>query len=376
MWPMIVILNTDKMKKLGYTAVLLLSLSMMSSCDYRQNNGNHAREAKTNAYNEATQEEEAWEDEIIDPSELYSEWWECIDVKISTNGFGQDVYVQNICDYKIKKVKITVYCDGRSMNLTYYDINPGNKERQTVPVVYDADLEVIDIGVEFETVRKTAKKSYSSTTPVTNDYSWIVGTWVCDMGQLGTVAVRFEGNGVSGDCCELQYGSFLYGTYRVSNNELTYTLDGSNITTSIDIEPGHRLAAGGGYYYHKTSSSPSVSETPSFEQSPKQQTQDAPTEVIKGGLNDLMGVDASNCRFTESDLSLLSAKELTYLRNQIYAKHGYVFKSQELNTYFKQFNWYHPDPNVTAAVLNDTEKANAEFIKRYQEQNGKTYKPQ
>lgn len=92
-------------------------------------------------------------------------------------------------------------------------------------------------------------------------------------------------------------------------------------------------------------------------------------------FNDLFGKDASTYRFSESDLSPLSAKELTYLRNSVYAKHGYVFKSQELNNYFKKFSWYHPNSSVTDAVLNSIEKANVQYIKNYQEQNNKTYKP-
>ena len=87
----------------------------------------------------------------------------------------------------------------------------------------------------------------------------------------------------------------------------------------------------------------------------------------------LMKKDASSYSYTINDLSSLSPKELSYLRNQIYAKHGYVFKSQELNDYFSQFSWYHPDPSVTGRELNSTEKANAEFIKRYQDENGKKY---
>ena len=102
--------------------------------------------------------------------------------------------------------------------------------------------------------------------------------------------------------------------------------------------------------------------------------QDTPTEVFEywGALRK----DASSYRFTENDLSPLTAKELTYLRNSVYAKHGYVFNSQELNNYFKQISWYHPDANVTDAVLNSIEKANVEFILNYQKQNGKTYNPQ
>ncbi len=101
-----------------------------------------------------------------------------------------------------------------------------------------------------------------------------------------------------------------------------------------------------------------------------------PEMLQQTSLSDLFSKDASSYRFSESDLSPLSAKELTYLRNSVYAKHGYVFKSQELNNYFKQFGWYHPDSSVTEAALNNIEKTNVQFIKNYQEQNGKTYKPQ
>ena len=93
--------------------------------------------------------------------------------------------------------------------------------------------------------------SYESSTTASEDYSWIVGTWACDMGAYGTVVVKFDGNGSSGDCTEVQYGSYKYGTYRVEGNILCYKLNGENMTTTIEIQSGHRLHAGEGYYYHK-----------------------------------------------------------------------------------------------------------------------------
>lgn len=108
----------------------------------------------------------------------------------------------------------------------------------------------------------------------------------------------------------------------------------------------------------------------------KKNIQSTPIEVSQEAtFKDLFNKDAGTCYFSENDLMSLSAKELTYLRNSIYARHGYVFKSQELNNYFKQFEWYHPDSNVTEAALNGVEKINAEFIRNYQKQNGKTYIP-
>ena len=33
---------------------------------------------------------------------------------------------------------------------------------------------------------------------------------------------------------------------------------------------------------------------------------------------------------------------LRIMRNEILARQGYVFKSKDLQDYFKQFSWYHP----------------------------------
>ena len=86
---------------------------------------------------------------------------------------------------------------------------------------------------------------------LTKEYEWIVGTWACDMGPYGNVVVKFDGDGSSGTCTEAQYGSYKTGTYYVSGNTLCYKLNGESVTTTIEIESGHRLAAGGGCYYHK-----------------------------------------------------------------------------------------------------------------------------
>ena len=103
---------------------------------------------------------------------------------------------------------------------------------------------------------------------------------------------------------------------------------------------------------------------------------DTPTEVFRSeALLNLLGKHPGTYRFSESDLSALSAKDLTYLRNSVYAKHGFVFNSQELNSYFKQFTWYRPNSSVTESVLNSVEKANVELIKSYQSRTGKTYLP-
>ena len=36
----------------------------------------------------------------------------------------------------------------------------------------------------------------------------------------------------------------------------------------------------------------------------------------------------------------LSDSDLTYAINEIYARHGYIFKSAELREYYEQLSWY------------------------------------
>lgn len=44
-------------------------------------------------------------------------------------------------------------------------------------------------------------------------------------------------------------------------------------------------------------------------------------------------------------------RELKFLRNTIYAQYGYQFKDPELQSYFNQFEWYLPDPNLKLEMI-------------------------
>jgi predicted nucleic acid-binding Zn-ribbon protein len=65
---------------------------------------------------------------------------------------------------------------------------------------------------------------------------------------------------------------------------------------------------------------------------------------------------------SEEDIANLTKGQLRLARNEIYARHGYVFKSQDLQTYFSSKSWYHPAPSFDGS-LNEVEKENVDFIK-------------
>lgn len=76
---------------------------------------------------------------------------------------------------------------------------------------------------------------------------------------------------------------------------------------------------------------------------------------------------------TDADLQDLTAQELTYARNEIYARHGYVFESSELNDYFATKSWYTADPSYDGNSLSALEQQNAEYIRNYQTNNNLGY---
>lgn len=62
-----------------------------------------------------------------------------------------------------------------------------------------------------------------------------------------------------------------------------------------------------------------------------------------------------------------SADELRLLRNEIYARHAYIFKSEDLNKYFSQKRWYKPEFDNIDLRLTSIDKQNLKRIKEFEE---------
>ncbi len=116
------------------------------------------------------------------------------------------------------------------------------------------------------------------------------------------------------------------------------------------------------------------------EQEQEQEEQPEPEEQLEADpLNDPEAYflpDSAEKELTEADLEGMSAQELTYARNELFARHGYVFQSDELNTFFKTKSWYSPNKGFDASQLSARETANAEFIRDYQATHNLEYTPQ
>jgi len=73
---------------------------------------------------------------------------------------------------------------------------------------------------------------------------------------------------------------------------------------------------------------------------------------------DLMSDDALGDMFAE---------DLRVLRNEIYARHGRIFKDAALQKYFTAQAWYKPNPDFKDEMLNDVESQNLVKIRAAEE---------
>lgn len=99
-------------------------------------------------------------------------------------------------------------------------------------------------------------------------------------------------------------------------------------------------------------------------------SEDAETEN-KPDTNKIESVDSyilpksGSEKLLDSDVSVLNKENLTLARNEIYARHGFVFKSEPYKSYFLRKSWYKPNQNFDGN-LDNVETANIKLISKYE----------
>ena len=76
--------------------------------------------------------------------------------------------------------------------------------------------------------------------------------------------------------------------------------------------------------------------------------------------------ELSTTPITRALLEGLFLEDASQMRQEIYARHGKVFKEPWLQKYFSSFDWYKADPNFTDASLTEVEKKNIATIAAYE----------
>lgn len=76
--------------------------------------------------------------------------------------------------------------------------------------------------------------------------------------------------------------------------------------------------------------------------------------------------DSSSRYLGADDLAGLDHEHLVAIRNEIFARHGYIFSSEQLKTFFYCTDWYRPDPGFSSSALNKYENANVTLCDLYE----------
>lgn len=85
---------------------------------------------------------------------------------------------------------------------------------------------------------------------------------------------------------------------------------------------------------------------------------------------DYIIADSDTRVVTEDELKCFTAEELRLARNEIYARYGRIFKSADLDNYFRSKNWYRPTVEADKfdeSILNTIEKGNIKTIYDYEQ---------
>ncbi len=99
-------------------------------------------------------------------------------------------------------------------------------------------------------------------------------------------------------------------------------------------------------------------------------------DVAESDMNEYLLPEADSRYYSREELEQLGFDSLRLARNEILARHGRIFESEDLYSYFSSKSWYHPqytadefDPQMDQ-ILNAYEKANIEEIKKLENGEG------
>lgn len=104
----------------------------------------------------------------------------------------------------------------------------------------------------------------------------------------------------------------------------------------------------------------------------EEKEEDLEEKQVKDETKEYIFPDSDKKYLTEEEVFGKDASTLRLARNEIFARHGYIFKSEDLKTYFRKVSWYEErveaDQFNADKVFNDYEKKNVELIKSIEEE--------
>ncbi len=149
---------------------------------------------------------------------------------------------------------------------------------------------------------------------------------------------------------------YLKGSWRANDKKLPVTLREYNLEKKdFSYDPQHSLPE-------------NIQWAELYESSPKF------PDKVEQLTNAVTKINPSVQELTKKDVENLYKGDLEIIRNSIYARHGYSFKTRRIRFIFDQFvPWYMPVSTDVRNELTELEKKNIDLIKRFEEHAEKYY---
>lgn len=263
------------------------------------------------------------------------------------------------------------------------DFKPNKEDTARMVLVNDNEANGISFSGDVGNLNASYKLEWNSDGTINGSYfypsqsSTIYSLKGRDLGNGNIQLTEYTGNNISANCNLIEQGNCYVG--KMNNT------DGRNFNMTI-CSPAATVKSDKTYFY----------ETPNGVRKPaycvtgdqiyilKEENGFVYTEfpgstgaVTKGWIvaSDLNFSNNSSTpgRFPQaserllstSDLNGLNKTDLIIMRNEIFARHGYIFQTPEMKSYFATQSWYNGQYNDVTSMLTDIEKQNIDLIKKY-----------
>lgn len=195
--------------------------------------------------------------------------------------------------------------------------------------------------------------------------------------NAGLYKMKTDGNN------KIKLSDDVVDAFNVGNNKIYYTVDQhiNEILYSIDLngENKIKLAELSGFtsinisknflFYIDRSVDDYAIKNISIDNSLKSNNDTSKINKIdeKENNRDFILPNSDTVKLKQSDIDNLTKQQLVLARNELFARHGYIFTTPEIKSYFQSKPWYHPDASYNGELTNDIEKANLQLIEKAEE---------
>lgn len=108
-----------------------------------------------------------------------------------------------------------------------------------------------------------------------------------------------------------------------------------------------------------------------YEDADSTELESSESDSLDVNLDEFILPNSDSQFLKDSDLKGFSSEDCRLARNEIYARHGRIFKDVELQNYFNSKSWYNgtiKPEDFSESILNEYETANRDLIVAYEKQ--------